>query len=337
MFIDSVKLAFPKVKNKVVSGLDEVEEQLLLQVQGHGGLIDTVTGHLAKAGGKRLRPMLTLLCSQLGREGEDITRQAVDCALAVELIHLATLYHDDVMDAAPLRRGVPSVQEQWSNSLAILAGDLLFAKASQIIATLPANMIMRHAVTFERLCAGQMSETFGAKDGVDPVEHYLQVLADKTGSLVATSVYFGGECAGVDDEVLCALESYGEKIGVAFQLIDDVIDLRSDGDVSGKTPGTDLLEGVDTMPVLLLRNRLMRGELDSQGQRLLADIDSDLSVPGKLESVVLALRESDVVDETVRLALKYKNEAVDSIGVLPKGEVRKALEVFADYTVNRDK
>lgn len=337
MFIKNHKFSFPNLKITVKNGLDRVEEKLLEEVKGHGNLIDPVTGHLAKAGGKRLRPLLTLICSKLGDEKTPVSDKAIDCALAVELIHLATLYHDDVMDSAPIRRGAIAAHEQWSNSLAILAGDLLFAKASQIIATLPPTMIMRHAVTFERLCAGQMSETFGPDKGLDAVEHYLQVLSDKTGSLVATSVRFGGECANLNEELLDALEEYGEKIGVAFQLVDDVIDLRSDSVVSGKTPGTDLVEGVDTMPILLLRQQLTKGELDCDGQKLLADIDSDLSDIQKLDSVLLRLREHDVVNTTMNIAVKYKEEALSAISVLPDGEVRKALEVFAEYTITRQK
>lgn len=337
MFTKSLQFSFPNLKRTVNDGLKQVEKKLLEQVQGHGNLIDPVTGHLAKAGGKRLRPLLTLVCSQLGREKMQVTDKAIDCALTVELIHLATLYHDDVMDSAPIRRGAIAAHEQWSNSLAILAGDLLFAKASQIIATLPPSMIMRHAVTFERLCAGQMSETFGPCKDTDAVEHYLQVLSDKTGSLLATSVRFGGECANLDEDLLVALEEYGEKIGVAFQLVDDVIDLRSNTDVSGKTPGTDLVEGVDTMPILLLRQQLTKGELDSDGQKLLADIDSDLSDEQKLLSVLDRLRDHAVVNNTMSIALDYKAQALDAISVLPDGEVRNALEVFADYTITREK
>lgn len=337
MKIDSLKFALPNLKRVVGQGLEEVEKQLLKQVSGHDDLIDPVIGHLAKAGGKRLRPMLTLVCSKLGDEKTPVSEQAIRCALAVELIHIATLYHDDVMDSAPVRRGAVAVQEQWSNTLAILGGDLLFARASQIVATLPPSMILRHAVTFERLCAGQMHETFGPEPDEDPVEHYLSVLSDKTASLLATSVRFGGECANASEEVLQALEIYGEQIGVAYQLVDDIIDLRADTATSGKTPGTDLLEGVDTMPVLLLRQRLMRGELDSEGQKLLADIDSDLRSNGKLESVLSRLSASSVVKETMQIALAKKDEALRAIEVLPKGEVKKALVVFADMVVNRDK
>ncbi|QPK94010.1 polyprenyl synthetase family protein [Actinomyces sp. zg-332] len=337
MFTNGITFTFPNLKRTVEYGLGRVEEELLEQVRGHGNLIDPLTGHLAKAGGKRLRPMLTLLASQLGREKEEVTDQAVKCALAVELIHLATLYHDDVMDCAPIRRGAVAAHEQWSNNLAILAGDLLFARASQIISRLPASMIMRYAVTFERLCAGQMSETFGPEQGVDALEHYLKVLSDKTGSLVATSLCFGAESANLNPEILEALEKYGEKIGVAYQLVDDVIDLCSDSDTSGKTPGTDLLEGVDTMPILLLRQQLTKGELDSDGQKLLADIDSDLSDKDRLQSVIQRLRQNKVVDQTMKIATDYKNEALEAIDILPKGEVRKALEAFAKYSVNREK
>ncbi|MFW2512890.1 polyprenyl synthetase family protein [Demequina sp. SO4-13] len=309
-----------------------VEERLRDAVAQSDRLAHATSRHLVDAGGKRLRPMLTLLTAQLG----DGTRpEVVDAAVVVELTHLATLYHDDVMDSAPTRRGAPAAHEVWGNSVAILTGDLLFARASRVVAGLGPEAVRIQAETFERLCLGQLHETVGPDDGEDAATHYLQVLADKTGSLIATSAMFGAKFAGCDVRTVEAVTRYGELAGVAFQLADDVIDVRSDAETTGKTPGTDLREGVPTMPVLLLRQRVAEGRGTDADADVLAAIDGDLSGDDALAQAVVALRGHEVVEETSRLAHEWAERAKDSIDCLPEGDVRDALLTFADALVAR--
>lgn len=309
-----------------------IEERLRDAVAQSDRLADETSRHLVDAGGKRLRPMLALLTAQLG----DAARpEVIDAAVVVELTHLATLYHDDVMDSAPTRRGAPSAHEVWGNSVAILTGDLLFARASNVVAGLGPTAVRIQAETFERLCLGQLHETVGPRPGEDPVRHYLQVLADKTGSLIATSARFGAMFAGCDRTVVDQVTAYGEYAGVAFQLADDVLDVRSDGDVSGKTPGTDLREGVATMPVLLLRRRVESGDADPGDAQLLADIEGDLTDDAALNSVVERLRGHEVLAQTSDLAGQWSARAVGAISGLPAGDVRDALVQFADALVAR--
>lgn len=309
-----------------------IEERLRDAVAQSDRLADETSRHLVDAGGKRLRPMLALLAAQLG----DASRpEVIDAAVVVELTHLATLYHDDVMDSAPTRRGAPSAHEVWGNSVAILTGDLLFARASNVVAGLGPTAVRIQAETFERLCLGQLHETVGPRPGEDPVRHYLQVLADKTGSLIATSARFGAMFAGCDRTVVDQVTAYGEYAGVAFQLADDVLDIRSDGDVSGKTPGTDLREGVATMPVLLLRRLVESGDVEPSDIELLADIEGDLSDDAALDSVVARLRDHDVLAQTSDLARQWSARAVGAITGLPAGDVRDALVAFADALVAR--
>lgn len=215
-----------ELEDQISDGLAQVEERLSQVLSDDRGVLDDIVGHLAKAGGKRMRPGLVLLCSHLGEHPS--SEQILRACVVVELTHLATLYHDDVMDSAPTRRGVNAVQRVWGNNRAVLAGDLVFARASQVVATLGPDAVLQHAVTFDRLCRGQLNETFGPESGQDPVEFYIQVLADKTGSLVAQSARFGAELSGASEAVTEAVVQFGEKIGVAFQLADDVIDLSSD-------------------------------------------------------------------------------------------------------------
>ena len=311
--------------------LEVVEERLRDAVAQSDALAQATSRHLVDAGGKRLRPMLTLLTAQLG---DGARPEVLDAAVVVELTHLATLYHDDVMDSAPTRRGAPSAHEVWGNSVAILTGDLLFARASRVVAGLGPEAVRIQAETFERLCIGQLHETVGPEDGDDPVAHYLQVLADKTGSLIGTSARFGAMFAGCERRIVHQVTEYGELAGVAFQLADDVIDLRSDAKTTGKTPGTDLREGVATMPVLALRARVAAGA-DASDAALLGRITGDLADDAALADVVSELAAHSVVDETAALARHWSREARAAIAPLPDGAVKDALLSFADALVAR--
>ena len=324
-----------ELEDQISDGLVQVEDRLTQVLADDRGVLDDIVGHLAKAGGKRMRPGLVLLCSHLGPRPS--SEEVLRACLVVELTHLATLYHDDVMDSAPTRRGVNAVQRVWGNNRAVLAGDLVIARASQVVATLGPEAVLQHAVTFDRLCRGQLNETFGPEAGQDPVEFYIQVLADKTGSLVAQSARFGAELSGAPEAVTKAVVQFGEKIGVAFQLADDVIDLSSDSADSGKTPGTDLREGVDTMPILLLRQEAARGVLDEDGQKILAELSRGalVSEDAALERVVQMLRAHSVLERTRQLAFSWCEDAKAAIAFLEDTEVKAALEKFADTLVDR--
>lgn len=311
------------------TGLETVEVQLKTATTYADSVAKNPARHLVDAGGKRIRPALVLLAAQFG----DPTRQAVyDAAVVVELTHLATLYHDDVMDDAPTRRGVPTAQHVWGNSVAILTGDLLFARASQVGSNLGQASLTLQADTFERLCLGQLHETVGPSEGQEPIEHYVQVLADKTGSLIAASARLGIMLSGAPAEYEEPMRVFGEKVGVAFQLIDDVIDI-SDAGPSGKTPGTDLRAGVPTMPVLLLRKAAAAG--DKSAADLLTLIDGDLTEDSVLAYVVKRLREHAVAEQAYNEAKRWADEAVDAIQVLPAGSIRDALAMFAQAVVDR--
>lgn len=332
----NVSLALPLADEKLATALTEelqhVEEHLKSATSHADTVVNEASQHLANAGGKRLRPLLTLLAAHVGQGVNDDVRQA---ALVVELTHLASLYHDDVMDSAPLRRGAPSAHEVWGNSVAILTGDLLFARASRLVANLGPEAVHIQAETFERLCLGQLHETMGVRDGDDPVEHYIGVLADKTASLLATSALLGAKFAGADHGIQQALARYGENVGVAFQLADDIIDLTSDGDVTGKTQGTDLREQVPTMPVLLLRAQVLSGHASQDDRDLLALIDSDLSDDAALAAAVEQLRAHRVIELTRQRASAYADQAVRELDSLPEGPVRQALQDFAHILVER--
>jgi geranylgeranyl pyrophosphate synthase len=239
--------ADPRLEADILARLAVVESALRESVKGDYPFVTEASRHLVEAGGKRFRPLLVLLAAQFGdTNAPGIVRAAV----VTELTHLGTLYHDDVMDEATMRRGAVSANQRWGNTVAILTGDFLFARASGILADLGPECVRIQARTFERLCTGQIRETVGPGPDDDPVEHYLSVVADKTGSLIATCGRFGALLSGADEGVTDVLTRFGERIGVAFQLSDDLLDVAGDAVESGKTPGTDLREGVRTLPVL---------------------------------------------------------------------------------------
>lgn len=322
--------AQPDLSGRLADHMGSVEERLMKAASFNDRVTRDAGRHLAEAGGKRVRPALTLLSAELGGGVND---EVITAAAVVELTHLATLYHDDVMDSAPTRRGAPSAHEVWGNTVAILTGDLLFARASQLVSSLGPDAVRIQAETFERLCAGQLRETVGPDHGEDPQTHYLSVLADKTGSLIATCGYFGCHLSGCSEEVTQAVVRYGEDVGVAFQLADDVIDISSAASESGKTPGTDLREGVPTLPVLFAREDARNGDAEAQATLLL--VDGDLSDDAVLSTAVQSLRSLPATDRALAEARRYADRAASHLTVVPDGEAKDALVDFAESLVNR--
>jgi heptaprenyl diphosphate synthase len=325
-----------KFADAIEAGLDEVEAGLLREMSFADDLADVTSRYLLEAGGKRVRPTLALLTAQLGTGNN---RNVITAAEAIEITHLASLYHDDVMDEANMRRGVASAQYVWGNSVAILTGDLLFARASKLMSGLGERAIALQADTFERLCLGQLHETMGPRAGEDPIEHYIRVLGDKTGSLIAAAGQMGIIFGGAPDEFQHPVMVFGEKIGIAFQLIDDVIDLAPATDATGKTPGTDLRAGVSTLPLLYLRDLATsdRGAADLLA-RLERDIDAaDFSTVDEPEfsAAIAQLRDHAVTRKTLDEARRWAREAVEALAPLPNGLVKKALTRFAEGIVER--
>lgn len=315
----------------VSTAMADVEKQLREAVTKSDPLADATSRYLVEAGGKRVRPLLTILASHLGNAAKP---EVISAAVVVELTHLATLYHDDVMDSAPYRRGAPSAHEVWGNSVAILTGDLIFARASILVSELGARALGIQARTFERLCMGQLHETVGPGEGQDPIEHYLSVIGDKTGSLVAAAGQLGAICANASEDVTDIMLDYGEKVGVAFQLADDVIDVTGIKVTSGKAPGTDLREGIATLPVLLMRQAAAAG--DASAASVVKLVDGDLSSDAMLAQAVKAVREHPVTQNAWAVARQWADDAVAALAPLPESLIKSALAGFALAVVDRD-
>jgi len=317
----------PGLEAELQEGMAKVESLLLSHIQGDYPLVEETSRHLVAAGGKRLRPLLTLLASHYGDKNRF---GVIESAVVCELTHVATLYHDDVMDEASLRRGVESANHRWGNTVAILTGDYLFAKVSALLADIGPEAVRLQASTFERLVIGQIMETQGPQNGEEPLAHYLQVVADKTGSLIAASARFGAMVSGAPDEIKETLTVFGEKIGVAFQLADDVIDIASDSHQSGKTPGTDLREGVPTLVTLNVM-KSMRAE-DRELKSLLAAPIKDEAI---VAQVLRELRLHPALEESREQLQQIARDARTALGPLPANDVTGALFSLSDAIIDR--
>jgi len=311
----------------LTADMARVEALLRSHIEGEYPLVIETSRHLVEAGGKRLRPLLTLLGAQFGNP---TAPGIVEAAVVCELTHLATLYHDDVMDEAPLRRGVESANNRWGNTVAILTGDYLFAKASQLLADLGPEAVRLQATTFERLVIGQITETQGSSEGLSLLDHYLQVISGKTSSLIATSIRFGAMLSGSDSKTIEQLTKYGELIGTLFQLADDVIDIASESAESGKTPGTDLREGVPTLVTL----PILQSE-DPADAKLRAILSAPITDESVVQSTITALRTHSAMDSARNILKNYADQARAEIADLPTGTAKDALLNLCDAIITR--
>jgi heptaprenyl diphosphate synthase len=328
--ITAVPVDFPDsaLAAEVLDDLARVEEALATTAHPDDDLLTEASRHLIEAGGKRFRAMLVLLAAQFGDPKDP---RVIQAAVAIELTHLATLFHDDVMDEALIRRGSTSANSRWGNSVAILTGDFLFAQASLILAELGPEAVKIQAETFRRLVAGQLAETIGPRPGQDPLDFYLQVLKEKTGSLIATSGRFGALFSGAPDQIADRIAVACEQLGLAWQLSDDLIDIASDSAQSGKTPGTDLRQGVHTLPVLYA----LRSEAPADGRlRWLLD-EADLTDDALLSEALRLLRGHQAMKEARADVLTWATGARNDIMTLPDVPARAAFLAMCDFVEKR--
>jgi heptaprenyl diphosphate synthase len=325
-------LALPVVDQalaeRLAGRLAVIEDMLVENCRARTEYVSRAAAHLMAAGGKRFRPLLVLLAAEVGEHPE--ADEVHTAACVVELTHVASLYHDDVMDEADLRRGADTANARWDNNVAILTGDFLFGRSSELTADLGPEAVRIQARTFARLVEGQILETVEPAEGEDPLAHYLEVVAGKTGSLIATSARYGAMFGGASAEVVEALSEYGEIVGSAFQLSDDILDVASESDTSGKTPGTDLREGVWTLPSLMAL-----ASTDTADARLQELLRADLSDDGLHAEALDLLRKHPAMAQARAYVVEQAEEAKRRLAVLPSGPVRDALEAFADVVAVR--
>jgi heptaprenyl diphosphate synthase len=326
--VPGVDLADPELSSAVAEGLVRVEKMLHREVRSDYRFVTETSLHLIDAGGKRFRPLFTLLGAHMGPTPE--APEVTTAAAVVELIHLATLYHDDVMDSATMRRGAESANSRWDNTVAILTGDFLFAHASRLVADLGPEAVRIIADTFAELVTGQMRETRGPAPGEDPVEHYLAVIAEKTGSLIATSGRYGGMFGGCPPDQVESLWRFGASIGTAFQISDDIIDIASPADSSGKTPGTDLREGVHTLPMLYALQDTGR-----TAERLRVLLAHPISDDGEVDEALHLLRDGPGLARARQVLDERASAARAELDRLPACPAADALATLTHDVVER--
>ena len=330
--ITAVPVDFPDsaLATEVFDDLARVEASLMATAHPGDELFTEASRHSIAAGGKRFRALLVLLAAQFGDPKDP---RVIQAAVAIELTHLATLFHDDVMDEAEVRRGHPSVNSRWNNTVAILTGDFLFAQASRILADLGPDAVRIQAETFNRLVAGQLAETIGPRPGQDPLDHYMHVITEKTGSLIATSGRFGAMFAGLSGEMADLIADACLRIGVAWQLSDDVLDIASTSAESGKEQGTDLRQGVRTLPVLYALRDTSTDAAAVRLRELL--IDGDLTDPALHAEALGLLRTSPAVEEARATVRAWIAEASELLAQLPDVPARAAFESLCDFVNTR--
>lgn len=349
--VAGVDIGDPELAAALRADLGDVEDLLVSRIESGEKFLSDIALHLVKAGGKRFRPLLTVMAGRLGpnRDPESIVAAGVAC----EMVHLATLYHDDVMDEADVRRGVESANSAWTNSMAILAGDFLFAHGSMLVAQLGPRAVELIAGTFSELVTGQMRETVGrlgvarvdaqaaqgtdspdenevAARAADPIDHYVRVIWEKTGSLIATAARFGGIYSGLDDAQIEALGRYGDAVGVAFQIADDIIDISSASSDSGKVPGTDLREGVPTLPIIYVLDGTDPGE-----ERLRELVSAPIEDDAEVAEAISLLADSAGMQQAKDKLAEYVRAAESELDTLPAGPANDALRALVNFTVSR--
>jgi heptaprenyl diphosphate synthase len=326
--VAGVDFGDPIFAQRVRDGVGRVEECISSELRGADDLMTEAVLHLFEAGGKRFRPLFTVLSAHVGPDPENW--EVTVAGAVIELVHLATLYHDDVMDEAQMRRGAPSANARWGNNIAILAGDYLFATASRLVSRLGPDAVRIVAETFAQLVTGQMRETKGNPDSNDAVSHYLKVVSEKTACLIAAAGRFGGTYSGANDDQTERLGRIGGIVGTVFQISDDIIDIASDPDESGKLPGTDLREGVHTLPVLYALR-----ETGPDADRLRELLTGPVTDDAEVAEALALLRASGGIAAAKDTVAQYAAQARAELAGLPDVPGTRALASLVDYTVNR--
>jgi geranylgeranyl pyrophosphate synthase len=319
----------PALTTGVRSALAEVEAEMRRRITVPGDPeLTRMAGHLIRAGGKRLRPLLVILGA---RTGHIDRARTVRAAIAVELMHVATLYHDDVMDNATLRHGVPSANALWGNRMAVFVGDFLMGVASTTALESGTELVRRQGWTLTRLVSGQATEGAALRDGESAVDQYLRVASDKSAALFALAGWAGATCGGADEATAEALGMYGESLGVAFQISDDLLDIVADSATSGKTAGIDLQKGVRTLPIL---HALSAG--DRYAERLGELLrDGALHDAARRQEALELLRSSPALERTYVDLRAYAAAAENSLARVPDSAARDALLAVCDFVVRR--
>jgi len=308
----------------MLDDLARVEDELLASALSSDPYLTEIASHLIRAGGKRVRPgfCIAAAATALG-DSRPAAAEVISASVSVELVHLGSLYHDDVMDDAVTRRTVASVNAEWGNLKAILAGDFLLARASEIAASLGVEVAGLLAATIARLCEGQVLELKHTYDTSRDEDAYFRSIDGKTAALLASACRIGAIVAGLPPTQTDALTTFGRSYGLAFQIVDDVLDLVSTEEALGKPAGHDMAEGVYTLPVI----RALRGD---RGDELRAMLTDDMSEDTRASAVEL-VRGGPWVDGAIEVARDHARTATEALAQLPTSPGVDGLSAAADH------
>ena len=312
--------------DRVWARLERVEERLYEATTSDDPFLTEIAQHLLGAGGKRYRPLLAQVAAELGGDPGD---HPVEAGVAVELVHLGSLYHDDVIDEAASRRGTASVNENWSNTVAILAGDFLLARASEVAAPLGTEAVALLARTYAALCEGQILELQLGNDLDQGLDGYFRVVELKTASLICTSARLGAMAGGASEEAIAAAFRWGHEIGMVFQLTDDVLDLVATDEFLGKPAGSDIGEGTFTLPVL----HALTGPHGGEVRALLTP--GQPYPPGTVQQVIELVRSGGHVEQALAEVDRRIEVARAAMAALPDDDITGVFRRLGDYLVKR--
>ena len=322
----------PALTDRLIRGMDASKERMRrFAVEARDPLVAEIVGHLISSGGKRLRPLLALVGAEFGQADPHI---AVEAAALVELVHVASLYHDDVMDQALTRRGVASANALWGNRTAVRAGDWLLSKAARLAAELGPDTVRLQSKLTNRLVAGQIRELVGPAEGEDPLSHYFAVVAGKSAALIAMAVQLGAVLTGTPDRAVQSLAEYGEHLGVAFQIADDILDITCSSEQSGKERGKDLAIGVVSLPVLLALAG--QGPEASELRELLTASASAGPDGLGLPRALALLHRTGALPEARAMMDARMRRARAALDGLPDGPATGVLRSLCDFVARRD-
>jgi len=310
----------------VLKGLQEVEALLLSQSDGAHPDLGAALEHLLSSGGKRIRPALGLLTAQMLGAPRD---KLVTLAAAVELLHTASLVHDDLIDGALLRRGNPTLNARWSPPATVLTGDFIFARAAKLAADTNHLPLMKlYAETLAIIVNGEWTQLFTAR-GLTSRDNYYKRIYAKTASLIEMTTRSAAMISPVDETVVESMRLYGYNLGMAFQIVDDVLDFTGEQAEVGKPVGSDLLQGLVTLPAIYY------AEAHPDDPDVICLTSGSYSEHERMERLVLAVRKSSGVDQSLKEAQEYIQKALQPLTGMPEGVERQALEDLARYTVTR--
>ena len=323
--------SFDNIVKLIADDLNAVEAKLTENTASEYSFVDMAVQHVVEGGGKRLRPILVLLSAKAcGYEGSD----AHTLAAVVELIHVASLVHDDVLDEATIRRGRETLQTKWGNKVAVLVGDYLHARVLSMLVSRraddPAMEIL--ADTTQAMCEGEVIHAYKSGDFDITEEEYLKIISFKTGKLIAASCTLGAHLGTNDQQQTDALTTYGQQIGTAFQIIDDLLDFVEDPEKLGKNAFGDLREGKLTYPIIHTRKVCN----DNEKQTLEKVLNPDTDETEAISFVEFLFQRYDVEKHCLKIAQGYANRAKAALSTVPLSDARFALENLSDYVVSRD-